>query len=634
MTLRAEESLLWPVCTSPADLPEIERVPLAERGLPASTYAALVRAAELWPDRKAATVLPDAVRYDEPVVLTFAELAGRVTRAANALIALGVSRTDPVALVSVNCVELMVTTLAAQAAGIAAPVNPALVGDHLADLLQRGGARVLVAAGPELDARVWASCRSAATTLGLSTLLALRPTGATGTGPELEPLDGLVVAYLEDLAALQPGHELQSPLPGGDDLAAFFHTGGTTGAPKLAVHSHANEVANAWMIAVNAGVEDDTAIFAALPLFHVNALVVTLVAPLLRGHHVVWAGPLGYREPALYANFWRIVEAHRLAVMSGVPTVYAVLASMPVDADISSLRLAVSGASALPASVRASWETHTGVALLEGYGLTEATCASARNFPDEPRAGSVGQRMPYQHAKTVSIDPASGAWTDLPVGTVGNLAFAGPTVFAGYLVSNGPAGPVLEGKDKLVDGWLDTGDLARLDEDGYIYLVGRAKDLIIRGGHNIDPAVIEEALLGHPAVTGACAVGRPDPRAGEVPVAYVTLRPGTPENPTPTPEELRSWAAARVAEPAAAPKLVTVVDALPLTDVGKPYKVALRLDATSREVADALDVPVEKVVCELREGSIHVVVHALLAATSVAKILDPYGFTWSLGDDA
>ena len=164
------------------------------------------------------------------------------------------------------------------------------------------------------------------------------------------------------------------------------------------------------------------------------------------------------------------------------------------------------------------------------------------------------------------------------------LAISGPTVFPGYVVDRGPDGPVLDGLGKLRDGWLDTGDLARVDDDGFVHLAGRAKDLIIRGGHNIDPAVIENALLAHPAVTAAQAVGRPDVHAGEVPVAFVTLAPGADT----TPEELRAWAADHVPEQAAAPKAVTVLDALPVTHVGKPFKPALRAEATREAVAEAL----------------------------------------------
>ena len=180
---------------------------------------------------------------------------------------------------------------------------------------------------------------------------------------------------------------------------------------------------------------------------------------------------------------------------------------------------------------------------------------------------------------------ADGAWEDVPAGETGLLAISGPTVFPGYVVDRNADGHVLDGLGKLHDGWLDTGDLARIDADGFVYLAGRAKDLIIRGGHNIDPAIVEGALLAHPQVTAASAVGRPDVHAGEVPVAYVTLTPGA----TATEDELRDWASQRVPDRTAAPKTVTVLDALPVTAVGKPYKLALRTDATRRELRAALD---------------------------------------------
>ena len=207
--------------------------------------------------------------------------------------------------------------------------------------------------------------------------------------------------------------------------------------------------------------------------------------------------------------------------------------------------------------------------LLEGYGLTEATCASARSFPAAPRPGSVGQRLPYQRMKVVQLDQGGG-WAEPPVGTDGVLAISGPTVFPGYVLGCRDDGYVLDGLGHLVDGWLDTGDLARVDDEGFVYLSGRAKDLIIRGGHNIDPALIEDALLAHPQVTAAGAVGRPDEHAGEVPVAYVSVEPGAAL----TEADLLAWAVDRVPERAAVPKTVTVLDALPVTAVGKPDKPA------------------------------------------------------------
>ena len=577
------ETLLWPTYATPADVTAIEAVPLQQRGLPETTYALLARAATRWPDRTAISVLPEAGRWREPLPRSFAELLGDVHRAANLLHGLGVRRADAVALMAPNCADLITATLAAQLAGVAAPLNGGLSRAHLAELLRRSGARVLVAAGPELAPALWETALALAGDGMLDAVLVLRPTGAAAAPPALPVVEGVRVGYLPELAA---GHDTAAFVgdpPRSADLAALFHTGGTTGAPKLAAHTHAMEVANAWMLAANSLIDQDSVAFAALPLFHVNALVVTLLAPLFKGQQVVWAGPLGYRDPTLFAQFWTIVEHYRIAVMSAVPTAYAVLAEVAVNADISSLRFAMVGASPLPAAVRDGFHTRTGVPLIEGYGLTEATCASARTFPDAPRPGSVGQRLPYQRVKAIRVG-ANGTWEDLPAGQPGVLAISGPTVFPGYVVGHHGGGHVLDGLGTLVDGWLDTGDLARVDDNGFVCLSGRAKDLIIRGGHNIDPAVVEDALLAHPQVQTAAAVGRPDPHAGEVPVAYVTLAPGA----TVSEDELHAFAARRVAERAAAPKSVTVLDALPVTAVGKPYKLPLRTDAVRRAITDAV----------------------------------------------
>jgi fatty-acyl-CoA synthase len=621
------EELLWPDYATPTDLAAIEAVPLEARGLPESTYALLSRAAEHWPDRTAVSVLPAAARWREPLQRTFAELLADVHRCANLLYDLGVRRGDAVALMSPNCAELITATLASQLAGIAAPLNGGLSREHLAELLRRSGARVLITAGPDLAPDTWDTVQGLARDGLLDALLVLRPTAAAGTPEPLPAIDDVRIGYLGELAAAMEASAFDGDLPCSSDLAALFHTGGTTGAPKLAAHTHANEVADAWMLAANSLLDQETVVFAALPLFHVNALVVTLLAPLFKGETVVWAGPLGYRDPALFGAFWKIVEHYQIGTMSAVPTVYAVLAQCPVDADISSLRFAMVGASPLPAAVRASFQAKTGITLLEGYGLTEATCASARSFPDAPRPGSVGQRLPYQRVRVVSTD---GTWEDLPPGSTGVLAISGPTVFPGYVVGHGENGNILNGFGKLVDGWLDTGDLGHVDEDGFVHLAGRAKDLIIRGGHNIDPATIEDALLAHPQVTAASAVGRPDVHAGEVPVAYVTVAPGA----TVTEEELRDWARDQVPDRAAAPKAVTVLDTLPVTAVGKLYKLALRKDAARRELLAALhEIPgVHDLEAAIEDGSIVATVTVSPSAdqAAVKAILGRYAIEWRL----
>ena len=555
---------------------------------PESTYQLLLDAATAWPDGIATQWIPDPGDYTRRLDWTYAELARMVTRIANALTALGVRREDAVTLSSVNTSMLYAATLAAQAVGIAAPANPALSGERIAELIRRTGSRVLVAAGPELDPQLWQRLLEVARQAGMTAVLALRPDGARGDPPALgETVDpdgrALVVAYLEEVIDGQPsGHLAGADLPEAGDLAAFVHTGGTTGAPKVAAHTHASQLACAEGIALCSGLAAGEGMLGGLPLFHVNALIVTGIAPMFSGARVVWPGPAGYRDKALYARFWKIVEHYRIAAMSAVPTVYGTLAQVPVDADISTLRLPIVGAAPLPSSVREDFAAHTGRHLLEGYGLTEATCASTWTRPGEERPGSVGQVLPGQQIKAVRI--GNGSWADCAPGETGELVIGGPAVFAGYVTDPDLGGPRVSRDGIVRDGWLDTGDLGMVDADGFVYLTGRAKDLIIRGGHNIDPRVIEDALLRHPAVRGAVAVGRPDRHSGEIPVAYIV--PAGPGRFDET--DLLAWASTAIDEPAARPKHIYPIDAIPVTEVGKPFKPALTADAAVRAITEAL----------------------------------------------
>lgn len=281
---------------------------------------------------------------------------------------------------------------------------------------------------------------------------------------------------------------------------------------------------------------------------------------------------LCYRGDGVVKRFWEIVERHRINFFSGVPTLYASLMQTPIDGRrIDSLEYGLCGAAPMPVQLLKDFEARTGLRILEGYGLTEATCVSSVNPPaGDRRAGSIGLRLPGQLMKAVVLDDAGAYVRDCAIDEVGVLVVSGPNVFDGYRLDPQNAGLWIEaGGDRT---WLNTGDLARQDADGYFWLTGRKKELIIRGGHNIDPAAIEEPLHRHPAVQIAAAVGRPDPHVGELPVAYVQLKTGHEA----TESELLEFAQREITERAAVPKAIHVVAQIPLTPVGKVFKPELK----------------------------------------------------------
>jgi acyl-coenzyme A synthetase/AMP-(fatty) acid ligase len=359
-------------------------------------------------------------------------------------------------------------------------------------------------------------------------------------------------------------------------VAALFHTGGTTGMPKLARHWHSGILYNAWLGA-SLLYDEESVLMCPLPLFHIFAVHPIWMSAVRAGSHVVFPTPQGYRGEGVFDNFWKLVERYRATFLITVPTAISALMQRPVDADVSSLRSAISGSAPLPVELYRRFETATGVAIAEGYGLTEATCLVSCNPVDGgvKKVGSVGFPLPYTDVRIIGDDGA-----DRPLGETGEICVSNPGIAAGGTYSD-PA----RNRDLYRDGkWLRTGDLGRMDEDGYLWITGRAKDIIIRGGHNIDPAEIEEALMAHEAVAFAGAIGQPDGHAGEVPCAYVELMEGA----TATAEELRDFARGRIHERAARPKHVEVLDELPKTAVGKVFKPDLRKRAIRRVYDEAL----------------------------------------------
>jgi fatty-acyl-CoA synthase len=554
-----------------SDIEEIERVPLAERQLPESTYAMIRRSALISPDHAALVFFPDGEHYRDAIKVTYHQLLGRIHQVANMLYELGVGPNDVVSLLLPNLPQTHFALWGAEAAGIANPVNPMLEPGQIAAILRAAGPKVLIALGPLPGSDIWEKVVAIRPEVpGLTTVIQVL--GQPHPEQEWLSFETQVEQYPAD--RLLSGRSIAS-----GDLAAYFHTGGTTGTPKLARHTHANEVFDAWAMTQMADFRPEDVTLCGLPLFHVNAVHVTGLAPLSVGASIVLLGPAGYRDTGVIKHFWKIVENYHATSFSGVPTLYSNLLRVPVDADVHSLKMAICGAAPMPVELFTSFEQRTGLRILEGYGLTEATCASSMNPRyGERRVGSIGLHYPYQAMKTVILDQQGRYARDCQPDETGTLVVKGPNVFAGYVQEEHNRGLW------VADGWLNTGDLGRQDRDGYFWLSGRSKDLIIRGGHNIDPAVIEEALYTHPAVALAAAVGKPDAYAGELPVAYVVLKPGA----TVTEQALLDYAQQTVKERAAVPKSIVILDQMPVTTVGKIFKPPLRCDAVHRVYTEAL----------------------------------------------
>jgi acyl-coenzyme A synthetase/AMP-(fatty) acid ligase len=310
--------------------------------------------------------------------------------------------------------------------------------------------------------------------------------------------------------------------------------------------------------------------------------VVCLGASVASGAHLVLPTPQGYRGEGVLDNFWKLIERHRVTFLITVPTAISALMQRPVNADISSLQLAFSGSAPLPAELFRRFESTAGLTIIEGYGLTEATCLVAVNPPDgDRRIGSVGLPFPYTQVRIIDTATQMEAGPD----EVGEICVSSPGVWGGNVYTEAAKNADLfyPGEDGEPQ-WLRTGDLGRRDADGYVWITGRAKDIIIRGGHNIDPAEIEEALCTHPAVAFVGAIGQPDAHAGEVPAAYVELVQGA----SVTEAELLEHARAHVHERAAVPKHVEILPELPKTAVGKIFKPDLRKLAIRRVYNQAL----------------------------------------------
>jgi long-chain acyl-CoA synthetase len=467
-----------------------------------------------------------AVRMDD-LVISYAELRNAAGRVTSLLSSLGVEPGDRVAVMLPNVPAFPIIFYGALGAGaVVVPMNPLLKSREVAYYLGDSGAKVLFA---------WHAAAGEAAK------------GAAETGAQ-------VIEVAEpDLSTLLAG---LAPVPAstdqaGDDDAVILYTSGTTGRPKGAELTHANLTRNAALTAatlLNAGPDD--VVMGCLPLFHVFGLTCGLNATIIGG------GTLTLLPRFDPGKALEIIGRDRVTIFEGVPTMYAAMLHHPAhaEADTSSLRTCISGGAAMPVEIMRGFEQVFGCMILEGYGLSETSPVASFNHPGrERKPGSIG--TPVEGVEMRVVD---GDGRGLPAGEVGEIVIRGHNVMKGYW------GKPEATAEAIPDGWFRTGDLATVDDDGYFHIVGRKKDLIIRGGYNVYPREIEEVLHEHPAVAEVAVIGIPHVELGEDVGAAVVLKPGA----TATPAELRAFARERVAA-YKYPRHIWLVRALPKGPTGK-----------------------------------------------------------------
>jgi long-chain acyl-CoA synthetase len=465
-----------------------------------------------------------AVRLDEHV-LTYADLWDAAARVAELLKSFGVEPGDRVGIMLPNVPAFPIAYYGTLGAGgVVVPMNPLLKSREVAYYLGDSGAKVLFA---------WNAAAGEAAK------------GAAETGTR-------VVEVTDPLLALAG----PAPAPitedrADDDDAVILYTSGTTGRPKGAELTHANLTRNAELTATTL-LKSSTGdvVMGCLPLFHVFGLTCGLNA-------TVTAGAVLTLLPRFDAGkALEIIQRDRVTIFEGVPTMYAAMLHHTGERpDVSSLRLCVSGGAAMPVEVLRGFEEAFGCIILEGYGLSETSPVASFNHPDKVRKpGSIGTPIAGVEMRLIDADGA-----DVPAGEVGEIAIRGHNVMKGYW-----GRPDATAEAMPEGGWFRTGDLAKVDEDGYYYIVDRKKDLIIRGGYNVYPREIEEVLYEHPDVAEVAVIGIPHDDLGEEVGAAVKLKPGR----TATPADLRAFVRERVAA-YKYPRHVWIVDDLPKGPTGK-----------------------------------------------------------------
>ncbi len=477
--------------------------------------------------------------------LTYRELWSQALAQAGALASLGVGPGSTVALMCPNVNDFPRTYYAALAAGATVmPVHLLLTPHEAADLLRDSGSQLLVAHTARL-----AEARAAAEEAGVDLLTV----GPLPPGEQARRLEEVVAA-----SSPLPGYVSRDPM----DPAVVFYTSGTTGTPKGALLSHLNLVMN---VTVNAFDANDTrredVVLGCLPLFHTFGQTVAMNTTFRVGAKLVLL-PRFSGEAAL-----ELMVAHGVDVFQGVPTMFHALLAAAGDTErLPRLRMCVSGGASLPVSVLERFQERFSTTVFEGYGLSETSPTATTNQPHfGTRAGTVGH--PVWGVEVEIADPAQPSRIELlPTDQVGEVVIRGHNVFSGYL------GRPEATAEVLVDGWFRTGDLGSKDADGFIRIVDRTKDLVIRGGFNVYPREVEDVLITHPAVAQVAVIGLPDEVHGEEICAVVVPEPGAA---VPEPDELVAWSRERLGGHKY-PRQIRYVQSLPLGPSMKVLKRELR----------------------------------------------------------
>ena len=470
-----------------------------------------------------------AVRVDN-AAMTYRALDDASARVAGLLHERGLKPGDRIGIMMPNVAEVPVVYYGVlRAGGVVVPMNPLLKAREVAYYLGDSGAGLVFAWHSFAD-----QARGGADQVNAESVVV-----------DGDSFPGLLAAAAPDFRVVDRGDE---------DTAVILYTSGTTGHPKGAELTHGNLISNTDVTRTDiVGARPDDVIFGGLPLFHVFGQTVALNVAVAAGACLTLL-PRFDAEHAL-----RIIADHGVTVFEGVPTMYVALLHQPnrADYDTSTLRMCISGGAALPVEVLRGFEEAYGVSVLEGYGLSETSPVASFNHPNrEHKPGSIGTPI-----RDVEIRLVDGEDHDVPQGEVGEIIIRGPNVMKGYWQRPEATAEAVR------DGWFHTGDLARVDEEGFLFIVDRKKDLIIRGGYNVYPREIEEVLYEHPAVAEAAVIGLPHPALGEEVAAAVALKPGAAV----TAAELRDYVKSQVAA-YKYPRHVWIVDALPKGATGKIQK--------------------------------------------------------------